>query len=274
MYEYSLWHSSLTSSLHHEPNAVQSRVRRLIGRRRAGLDRYLGTLSREASQPQDSVDPITELLSQLSGQKMREKRGHQCMYAWRIKIIRIFLLNHTFVLIVGWKLQFSSFCFYASQLLLKSCVMNVAIPISCITFLFPPLHLPSSFSPPPPLLSSSFSSSSFPPPSPPFLSSTSPPPLFLIHLHPMQVQVVVLEVVLVEWEEEGLEGEAGALFQMFLLTFSSCWNNKIVRHLNEALLHGGQSTGKLLAYLPQKVFPLHISCQVCQQSSYPTLNHG
>jgi len=39
----------------------------LIGRRRAGLDRYLGALSREASQPQDNVDPITELLSQLSG---------------------------------------------------------------------------------------------------------------------------------------------------------------------------------------------------------------
>ena len=82
-----LWCSSLTTSLHHEPNAVQSRVRRLIGRRRAGLDRYLGTLSREASQPQDSVDPITELLSQLSGQKMREKRGHQCVYAWYIRII-------------------------------------------------------------------------------------------------------------------------------------------------------------------------------------------
>ena len=82
-----LWCSSLTTSLHHEPNAVQSRVRRLIGRRRAGLDRYLGTLSREASQPQDSVDPITELLSQLSGQKMREKRGHQCMYAWYIRIM-------------------------------------------------------------------------------------------------------------------------------------------------------------------------------------------
>ena len=87
----------------------------------------------------------------------------------------------------------------------------------------------------------------------------------------MQVQAVVLEVVLVEWEEEGLEGEADALFQMFLLTFSSCWSNKIVRRLNEALLHGGRSTGKLLVYLPQKVFPLHILCQVC---SYPTLNHG
>ena len=32
-----------------------------------GLDRYIGALSRESSQPQDSNDPITELLSQLSG---------------------------------------------------------------------------------------------------------------------------------------------------------------------------------------------------------------
>ena len=191
-----------------------------------------------------------------------------------------FLLNHTFVHTEGWKLQFSFSSFYISQLLLKSCVVDIAMPISCIMFLFPPLHLPFSFSPHPPLLSS---------PSP-FLPLSSPPPLYLlpssfplplhppssplpllIHLHPMQVQVVVLEVVLVEWEEEGLEGEADALFQMFLLTFSSCWSNKIVRRLNEALLHGGRSTGKLLVYLPQKVFPLHISCQVC---SYPTLNHG
>ena len=55
--------------VHHEQNAVQSRVRRLIGRRRGGgLDRYIGVLQREASQNQDSVDPITELLSQLSGE--------------------------------------------------------------------------------------------------------------------------------------------------------------------------------------------------------------
>lgn len=44
---------------------MQSRVRRLIGRRRAGLDRYASILSREASQSHD-YDPITELLSQLS----------------------------------------------------------------------------------------------------------------------------------------------------------------------------------------------------------------
>ena len=61
---------SLTT-LHHEPNAVQSRVRRLIGRRRAGgLDRYIGAFSRESSQQQDSTDPITELLSQLSGSEL------------------------------------------------------------------------------------------------------------------------------------------------------------------------------------------------------------
>ena len=110
----------------------------------------------------------------------------------------------------------------------------------CIMFLFPSLLLPTSL---------------------------------FVHLHPMQVQVVVLEAVLVEWEEEGLEGEAGALFQMFLLIFSSCWSNKIVRHLNGALLLGGQYTGKLLAYLPQKVFPLRILFQVCQQDSHPTLSH-
>lgn len=53
---------------HHEQNTVQSRVRRLIGRRRGGgLDRYVGVFQREASQSQDNVDPITELLSQLSG---------------------------------------------------------------------------------------------------------------------------------------------------------------------------------------------------------------
>ena len=90
----------------------------------------------------------------------------------------------------------------------------------------------------------------------------------------MQVQVVVLGAVLVEWEGEGLEAEAGALFQMFLLIFSSCWSNKIVRLLNGVLLLGGRYTGKLLAYLPPKVFPLHILCQVCQQNSHPTLSHG
>ena len=53
---------------HHEQSTVQSRVRRLIGRRRGGgLDRYVGVFQREAAQPQDNVDPITELLSQLSG---------------------------------------------------------------------------------------------------------------------------------------------------------------------------------------------------------------
>lgn len=52
----------------HQDMATQSRVRRLIGRRRAGLDRYIGVLSREVgSGPQDNVDPITELLTQLSG---------------------------------------------------------------------------------------------------------------------------------------------------------------------------------------------------------------
>ena len=51
--------------------AAQSRVRRLIGRRRAGLDRYIGVLSREVGQgAPDSIDPITELLTQLSGKGM------------------------------------------------------------------------------------------------------------------------------------------------------------------------------------------------------------
>lgn len=48
--------------MEHDPT-VQSRVRRLIGRRRAGLDRYV---YREGGQSQDNIDPITELLSQLS----------------------------------------------------------------------------------------------------------------------------------------------------------------------------------------------------------------
>jgi hypothetical protein len=48
--------------------ATQTRVRRLIGRRRAGLDRYIGVLSREVgSGQQDNIDPITELLTHLSG---------------------------------------------------------------------------------------------------------------------------------------------------------------------------------------------------------------
>ena len=48
---------------------AQSRVRRLIGRRRAGLDRYIGVLSREMGQgSQDNADPIAELLTQLSGE--------------------------------------------------------------------------------------------------------------------------------------------------------------------------------------------------------------
>ena len=55
-------------SWHHEQSTVQSRVRRLIGRRRGGgLDRYVGMFQREAAPLQDNVDPITELLSQLSG---------------------------------------------------------------------------------------------------------------------------------------------------------------------------------------------------------------
>ena len=67
---YTTWYKSLTS-LYQDPTVVQSRVRRLIGRRRAGLDRYASILSREASQSHD-YDPITELLSQLSsGEKGR-----------------------------------------------------------------------------------------------------------------------------------------------------------------------------------------------------------
>ena len=56
-------------TLPHEQSTVQSRVRRLIGRRRGGggLDRYVGMFQREAAPLPDSVDPITELLSQLSG---------------------------------------------------------------------------------------------------------------------------------------------------------------------------------------------------------------
>lgn len=50
---------------------MQSRVRRLIGRRRGGgglgaAERYMGVFQREVAQSQDN-DPITELLSQLSG---------------------------------------------------------------------------------------------------------------------------------------------------------------------------------------------------------------
>ena len=83
-----------------------------------------------------------------------------------------FLLNHSFVHTVGWKLQFSFSSFSASQLLLKSCVMDVAMPISCVMFLFllsisPPLSLLLLLSLLPPLLSS---------PSP-FLPLSSPPPL-------------------------------------------------------------------------------------------------
>ena len=58
--------------MHQDPTVVQSRVRRLIGRRRAGLDRYASILSREASQPHD-YDPITELLSQLSSGEWMER---------------------------------------------------------------------------------------------------------------------------------------------------------------------------------------------------------
>ena len=55
-------------TVEHQDMAAQSRVRRLIGRRRAGLDRYIGVLSREVGAGgQDGIDPITELLTQLSG---------------------------------------------------------------------------------------------------------------------------------------------------------------------------------------------------------------
>ena len=67
---------SLTS-LYQDPTVVQSRVRRLIGRRRAGLDRYASILSREASQPHD-YDPITELLSQLSSGWLVSLSGSYC----------------------------------------------------------------------------------------------------------------------------------------------------------------------------------------------------
>ena len=59
-----IYNVTLLDPSHHDPT-VQSRVRRLIGRRRAGLDRYVG-MFRESGQAQDNVDPITELLSQLS----------------------------------------------------------------------------------------------------------------------------------------------------------------------------------------------------------------
>ena len=62
--------------MHQDPTVVQSRVRRLIGRRRAGLDRYASILSREASQSHD-YDPITELLSQLSSGEWRERVGRE-----------------------------------------------------------------------------------------------------------------------------------------------------------------------------------------------------
>ena len=58
---------SLTLTATHQDSAsvAQSRVRRLIGRRRAGLDRYIGALSREMGQ--DSIDPIADMLTQLTG---------------------------------------------------------------------------------------------------------------------------------------------------------------------------------------------------------------
>ena len=62
--------------MHQDPTVVQSRVRRLIGRRRAGLDRYASILSREASQSHD-YDPITELLSQLSSGEWRGRKGEK-----------------------------------------------------------------------------------------------------------------------------------------------------------------------------------------------------
>ena len=51
---------------------MQNRVRRLIGRRRGGggggLDRFIGSALRDPASSQDSVlvDPISELLAQLS----------------------------------------------------------------------------------------------------------------------------------------------------------------------------------------------------------------
>lgn len=55
-------------------DSTQSRVRRIIGRRRAaGLDRYIGVLRQGGGQ--DSIDPITELLSQLSSKVMSSSNG-------------------------------------------------------------------------------------------------------------------------------------------------------------------------------------------------------
>ena len=62
---------------------MQSRVRRLIGRRRGGgggggLERFIGGALRDPSGSQDSVlvDPISELLAQLSS------AGEECVGGW------------------------------------------------------------------------------------------------------------------------------------------------------------------------------------------------
>lgn len=60
-------------------DSTQSRVRRIIGRRRAaGLDRYIGVLRQGGGQ--DSIDPITELLSQLSSKVMSSSNGPVYVY--------------------------------------------------------------------------------------------------------------------------------------------------------------------------------------------------
>ncbi len=56
---------TLTSVNQDSASGSQSRVRHVIGRRRAGLGRYVTALSRELGQ--DSVDPIADMLSQLTG---------------------------------------------------------------------------------------------------------------------------------------------------------------------------------------------------------------
>lgn len=75
--------------LHQEAmGGAQGRVRRLIGRRRGGgMDRYIGVLSREVGQAavQDNVDPITELLTQLSG---KDENVCSCTCT-----VHLFLLN-------------------------------------------------------------------------------------------------------------------------------------------------------------------------------------
>lgn len=54
---------------HHDQNSVHSRVRRMMVRRRGGLERHYGLLRGDASGSQASPDsdPISEILSHLSG---------------------------------------------------------------------------------------------------------------------------------------------------------------------------------------------------------------